>query len=122
MTEDALGDPLGQRFEQVEPPGRQFVADRLGNRVVGHDPVDIVVDRPLGRLYFDDHVEHQPLGVAALGLEGADLGLDQIVPQRDAVARVARGGGLGPFLGQREGKVDVGTHGRRLRTGVLVQT
>jgi len=49
--------------------------------------------------------------MAALGLKGADLGLDQIIAQRNPVARIGRGGGLGALFGMGKGKVDVGAHG-----------
>ena len=45
FQQDAVGDALGQGFQQVQPFGGQFDGNRLGHAVIAEDAVDIVVDR-----------------------------------------------------------------------------
>jgi hypothetical protein len=101
----------GQRFQQVHALGLQRRVDRLDDRVVAEDAVDIVGGLFGAGLDLDHHVEAHGLAHAALGLEGADLDLAQVLGHRDAVARRARGGGLGAFGGVGEGGGKIVGHG-----------
>ncbi|MEZ5716607.1 MAG: hypothetical protein R3D85_16565 [Paracoccaceae bacterium] len=97
--------------EQVQPFGRQFGGDRLGHLVVGQDQVDIVIDPGGPRPDLDHHVEADPLGGAALLLEGADLDLDDMVAQRNPVERMVAAGGLRARVGMGKGQGDFVAHG-----------
>ena len=112
LQQDAFGHTLGQGFQQVQAFGGQLVPDRFGHAVIGQDAVHVVVDGAGQRRHLDHHVEAHALRRAAFGLEGADLDLDDMVAQRNPVQRPARCGGFGPFGRMREGKADVGGHGR----------
>ena len=67
VGEAAGGDPLGEGLEQVDALGGELGLDRLGDRVVGDDLVDVVV---LGRGVVRDlehDVEADALGDAVFG-------------------------------------------------------
>jgi hypothetical protein len=87
MGEDAVGDPGGQRFQEVHALGLQRGVDRLDDRVVAEDAVHVVGGLFGAGLDLDHHVEAHGLAHAALGLERADLDLAQVLGHRDAVER-----------------------------------
>ena len=87
VGEAAGGDPLGEGLEQVDALGGELGLDRLGDRVVGDDLVDVVV---LGRGVVRDlehDVEADALVDAVFAAEGADLDAAGIVADGDAVER-----------------------------------
>ena len=81
----AGGDALGQRLEQVYPFRSEFGLDRLGNRVVGDNLVDVVVLGGGVMRDLEDDVEADALGDAVLGTKRADLHQAGVVPYRDPV-------------------------------------
>ena len=97
------GDPLGEGLEQVDPLGGERVLDRLGDGVVGDHLVDVVVLGGGMMRDLENDVEADALGDAALGAEGADLDVAEVVAHGDAVERRAGMGGGGPRMRQLEG-------------------
>ncbi len=110
FRQDALGNPFGKRFQQVKALCRQLMADRLGDRVIGQDTVNIIIDRGGSGPYFDNDVEIHPLGLAAFGLKCPDLDLDHMIAQRDPVQRVTARCCGGADLGMVEGGADFSAH------------
>jgi hypothetical protein len=43
--QNPLGHPLGQRFQQVQPFGREFCRDGFGDAVIGQDAVNVILQR-----------------------------------------------------------------------------
>ena len=54
--------------------------------------------------HLDHHVEAHPLAVAAFLLKRADIDLDHMIAQGNAVARIGPGRGFGPLFGMGKGK------------------
>ena len=111
FRQNPLGDPLGQRFQKVQPFRGEFRRDGFGDAVIRQDAVDIILQRRGMGAHFDHHVKADALALPAFLLEGPDLDLDDMVAQADPVARVGAGTGLGPLFGVGESKADVGCHG-----------
>ena len=103
IGEAAGGDALGEGLEQVDALGGELGLDRLGDRVVGDDLVDVVVLGGAVMADLEHDVEADALGDAALGAEGADLDAAGIVADRDAVERRADVGRRGARVRQLEG-------------------
>ena len=78
---------FGQSLEQIEPLLGQRLPDRINDRVVGQDPVHVVRSGPVspGDLHLD--IEAHALGGAPLRLERANLHVQDIIPDHNAVAR-----------------------------------
>ena len=86
------------------------VSNRFGQAVIGQDLVDIIIQRLRLRAHLDHDVELDALGGAAFLLKGANLNLDHMIAQGNAVARISTGRCDRTFLGMREGEADITGH------------
>ena len=108
-----MGAPLESFFASMGEGGEAFRTQRASEVPVGHIPPDKDCAKAVYFLLSDyaSEITGAALALPAFLLEGADVHLDHMVAQRNAVARIGAGAGKTALFGMGEGKADVAGHG-----------
>ena len=67
-----------------------IIPDKIADRVIGQDAINVILQRGRMRAHLDHDIKAQSLGLAALLLKRPDIRLDDMIAQRDTVARISR--------------------------------
>ena len=107
----AHGQPQ-QRLQRLpEAEGcREFGGNGFSDAIIRQNAVHIVVQRLRRGANLDHHVEHHPLGMAPLFLKRADINIDNVIAQRNPIARIRPGRGDRTLFRMGKGKADIAGH------------